>query len=146
MITMKDEFNNSVNINNLVVTSPNGYTIDQTNNGIIRFQLETAQNITINNIPINTIIEIKELDHDGYHTSMKLVEEGGVETPLVQDDTYTINMISENKDIKVYNTPGVVLPETGGIGTLIYIVVGLGMVLASTVLSIAYLRSTKIRD
>lgn len=146
MITMKDEFDNSVNINNLVVTSPNGYTIDQTNNGIIRFQLETAQNITINNIPINTIIEIKELDHDGYHTSMKLVEEGGVETPLVQDDTYTINMISENKDIKVYNTPGVVLPETGGIGTLIYIVVGLGMVLASTVLSIAYLRSTKIRD
>ena len=77
---------------------------------------------------------------------MKLVEEGGVETPLVQDDTYTINMISENKDIKVYNTPGVILPETGGIGALIYIVIGLGMVIASTILGIAYFHSMKVGD
>ena len=112
------------------------------NNGIINFQLQTAQNITVAGLLINSVIDIQELNHDGYHVSMKAIE-GTTEVPLVQGDSYTVNMITENKDIKVYNTPGVELPETGGIGTLIYIVVGLSMVLASTVLSIAFIRSSK---
>lgn len=141
-LTFKDENGNVVNANDLTITAPNGYNIDQTNNGIVTFQLETAQNILVTGIPINTVIDIKELNHDGYHTSMKAIE-NDVETALVQGDSYTIEKISENKDIKVYNTPGVVLPETGGIGTLIYIVVGLSMVLASAVLSIAFIRSSK---
>ena len=106
---------------------------------------ETAQEIIVAELPINSVIDIKELNHDGYHASIKAIE-GTTEVPLVQGDSYTINMITENKDIKVYNTPGVELPETGGIGTLIYIVVGLSMVLASAILSIAFIRSSKVSD
>lgn len=141
-LTFKDESGNIVNANDLTITAPNGYTINPNNAGIINFQLETAQNITVAGLPINSVIDIQEHNHEGYHASMKAIE-GATEVPLVQGDSYTVNMITENKDIKVYNTPGVVLPETGGIGTLIYIVVGLSMVLASAVLSIAFIRSSK---
>ena len=145
-VTMKDESNNVVDISDFTITAPNGCTIDSNNKGLLKFQLETNQSITINNIPIETIIVIQEIDHDGYHVSMKSVETNGTEIPLVQGDKYTINKISENKDIKVYNTPGVELPETGSIGTLIYIVIGLGVVMASAILSIAYFRKAKVGD
>lgn len=144
-LSFKDEFGNMVDANRLTITSPNGYTINPNNNGIIDFQLQTAQEIIVAELPINSVIDIKELNHDGYHASIKAIE-GTTEVPLVQGDSYTVNMITENKDIKVYNTPGVELPETGGIGTLIYIVVGLSMVLASAILSIAFIRSSKVSD
>ena len=144
-LSFRDENGNIVDANGLTITAPNGYTINPENNGIINFKLQTAQNITVAGLLINSVIDIQELNHDGYHASIKAIE-GTTEVPLVQGDSYTVNMITENKDIKVYNTPGVELPETGGIGTLIYIVVGLSMVLASAILSIAFIRSSKVSD
>ena len=141
-ITMKDENGNIVDISKLALSFPNGYTIDSNNKGIISFQIEDDQSITINNIPINTVINIQELDHDGYHTSIKSIVNGN-EVPLVESDTYTINQIKDNKDIKVYNTPGVILPETGGIGTLIYTVIGLSLIIISITFGYAYFYKEK---
>ena len=129
-ITMKDEFDNVVDISKLGLSFPNGYTINQNNKGLITFKIKDDESITISNIPINTVIKIQELDHDGYHTSMKSIVSGS-EVPLIEGDTYIINKISDHREIKIYNTPGVVLPETGGIGTIIFTIIGLTLIVGS---------------
>ena len=117
-----------IDLNELEFILPNDTLIKD--NGTITFKIKSTESITIKNIPINTDVTIQEVNHDGYHVSMKSIV-NGKEVPLVESDIYTINEINDNKTIKVYNTPGVMLPETGGNGVGIYLVIGLSLIIIS---------------
>jgi len=86
------------------------------------------------NVNINTNIILKETKHDGYNT---IIKSGDIE--LSNTDTYEF-VLDSNKDITVHNIPGVMLPETGGIGIVIYLI--LGSLLIS--ISVKYLFNMKV--
>ena len=131
-LILKDEFNTSVNVNNLELSFPNGYEVDSTNNGIVTFSLKNGESIIINNIPINTNVYIQETSHDGYQTMIKSVVDGE-EFLLTSGDEYTIKSMDGDKSIKVYNTPGVILPETGGPGSHIYLFIGFSLIMLTLI-------------
>lgn len=108
------------------INSSNEYQIDSENK-ILTHTLKSGEEIAVNDIPINTIVKIKEINHDGYSTIIK-----SGEVTLSETDTYELTMDSD-KDITVYNVPGVTLPETGGIGTLPYIILGIVLIIASLI-------------
>ena len=130
-LNLKDEFGTPININNLNNNFPNEYTIDETNNGIIFFSLKNEETATLNDIPINTNITIEETHHDGYQAIIKSIADNGEEILLTNSDKYIIDKMDSNKKIKVYNTPGVVLPETGAKGTHIYFLIGITLIFFS---------------
>lgn len=136
-VSLKDENNQSVDVDSLELNAPNSYKIDS-KNAIVTFSIKSTESIIIKNIPIKTNVTIQEIDHDGYHVSIKSIVDGK-EIPLVEKDTYTIEQLTDNKTIKVYNTPGVMLPETGGIGIGIYIVIGLSLIIISIKYGYSYL-------
>lgn len=127
-VSLKDGNGNVINLNELDYVLPNE-TLKK-DNGVLTFKIKSTESITIKNIPIRSDVSIQELDHDGYHVSMKSIV-NGKEYSLVESDTYTIKEITDNKAIKVYNTPGIMLPETGGPGISMYIVIGLSLIIIS---------------
>jgi len=116
-LTLKNKDGNPIQIPDNI-SSVNNYNIDNTN-GTITYNLKNEESITLNDIPINTSISLKELKHDGYQTVIK-----SGDTVLSENDTYSF-VLDSDKDITVHNIPGVVLPETGGSGIWIYIFLGL---------------------
>ena len=106
------------------ITTTNNYEIDN-DKGIITFNLKNKESIIINDIPINTLVDIKETKHDGYNVVIKTSD-----VILSQTDNYQF-MMDSNKDITIYNTPGIVLPETGGIGILINVFIGAFLIFVS---------------
>ena len=115
------------------IISTNNYEINN-ENGMITYNLKTEESITINDIPINTNIILKETKHDGYNT---IIKSGDIE--LSNTDTYEF-VLDSNKDITVHNIPGVSLPETGGIGIGTYLILGSLLIL----ISIKYLFNMKV--
>lgn len=108
--------------------TPTSYTIDH-NTGIITFTLKNEESLTIKDIPIDTIITLTEINHDGYQTVIKTGD-----IILSNNDTYEF-VLDVDKDITIYNTPGITLPETGGIGINYYIFIGIILILISLELS-----------
>lgn len=102
------------------VTSTNDYEI--TDDGIINFDLKDKESITISNIPINTNVYLEELTTDGYTVVIK-----SEEILLSNNELYEFNMDAD-KNITVHNTPGITLPETGGITKELYILFGLSII------------------
>ena len=139
-LSFKDGNGNLINPNELDYVLPND-TLKK-DNGVVTFKIKSTESITIKNIPIRTDISIQELDHDGYHVSMKSII-GGKEYSLVESDTYTIKEITDNKTIKVYNTPGIMLPETGGPGIAMYIAIGLSLIVISLKYGYSYFLNSK---
>lgn len=139
-VSLKDENNKSVDISKLELSFPNGYKIDSKDNGIVTFKIKSTESITIKNISIKTKVTLQEIDHDGYHVSIKSIVDGK-EVPLVENDSYTIEQLTDNKTIKVYNTPGVMLPETGGPGITMYLVIGLSLIIISLKYGYSYFRN-----
>lgn len=125
---------NKINIPNNII-SDNEYEID---NNILLFNLKTEEKITIKDIPINTEIYLKEIQHDGYSTAIK-----SKDITLSETDNYEFIM-DDNKNITVYNIPGVTLPETGGIGILPYIIIGVLLILIPIVL--IYISLIKLKE
>ena len=131
----------------------NGSPIDVTNinftdkcsvdnlKGIATFSLKNNESITISNIPIDTIVTLEETKHDGYKT---LIKSG--ETLLADGDKLDNIRIDSNKDITVYNIPGVKLPDTGGFGTFKYLIVGIGLILISIGYGYSYFFKMKGSD
>jgi len=119
-LTLKNKDGNPIQIPDNI-SSVNNYNIDNTN-GTITYNLKNEESITLNDIPINTSISLKELKHDGYQTVIK-----SGDTVLSENDTYSF-VLDSDKDITVHNIPGVVLPETGGSGIWIYIFLGLSLI------------------
>lgn len=119
-IELKDDEDLPINVADIV--SPSDYEIS---NGVITFNLKNEESIIINDIPINTIVNVKETKHDGYNVNIK-----SGDITLSMTDSYEFTMDS-NKDITIYNTPGITLPETGGNGILFNLVTGLFLVFIS---------------
>lgn len=87
--------------------------------GIITFRLKNEENIVIDGIPIDAVVILQEVLHDGYTTNMKTGD-----TLLTESDTYEFIM-DDDKNITVYNIPGVTLPETGSNGIWFYFILGI---------------------
>lgn len=115
-INLKDERSLPVGIP-VDLNVPVKYMVDY-DMGIITFNLKNAESIIIKDIPIDTVVTLEEVVHDGYQAIMK-----SGDIVLVNGDKYEFAMDSD-KDITVYNVPGVVLPETGGIGDGWYLILG----------------------
>ena len=124
-IELFDINNNKIDIQTNII-SPNKYEIDSENK-ILTYNLKNGESISLNNIPVDTTIKIIETNHDGY----SVVYKSG-DITLSENDTYEF-VIDKNKDITVYNIPGVTLPETGGIGILPYLLIGVLTILISLI-------------
>ena len=83
---------------------------------------------TISGIPHGSRVTVRERNHEGYNASMR-----NGDTLLSGSDIYSFT-IADNAEITVYNTATALLPQTGGIGTRLYILVGMGIMLFSVVL------------
>lgn len=132
-ISLKDRNGNPVQIED--VSSTNTYQIDKTN-GIITYNLKNEESIIINSIPINTIVNLEEVKHDGYQT---VIKSGDIE--LSNSDTYEF-ILDSDKDITVHNIPGVMLPETGGIGVW-FNLIGIFLIIISVRYAYKYLFNMK---
>ena len=103
------------------------------------YQLVNDGSVFLPNIPANSIIEIAEPNHDGYHVS---IFDGTTE--LANGDTYAF-ALNRDTEIEVRNTASVPLPETGGIGTALFTYAGLSL-MAVSVVGGYILRRTKRRE
>jgi len=115
------------------ITATNNFEIDN-EQGIITFNLKDGESLVINDIPINTFVNIKETKHDGYNAVIKTGD-----VILSENDNYQFIMDSD-KSITIYNTPGIVLPETGGNGMIFNIFTGLALMLIIFCLIYKYIR------
>jgi len=122
-IELVDYDGTKINIPNNI-NSMGGYEIDSENQ-ILMFGLKSGDNITINDIPVDTKVNVSEINHDGYSTVIK-----SEDITLSENDNYEFIMDS-NKNITVYNIPGVVLPETGGNGIFLYLLIGMFLIFIS---------------
>ena len=127
-------------VNNLPVDIPDAinseYLVDHVN-GIVTFNLKNGENVTIRDIPIDTICTLKEINHDGYQV---LIKNGDI--ILSNSHIYENFRIDSDKTMTVHNTPGVILPETGGNGILWYLFIGISLILISIKFGYKYLLSS----
>lgn len=112
------------------INDPISYNVDH-EEGIVTFTLKNEESVIIKDIPINTVITLQETKHNGYQTTIK-----SGDILLSNTDTYEF-ILDSNKEITVYNTSGVTLPNTGGIGEIKYMSIGILLILIS-VLSYNY--------
>lgn len=134
-IILKNKDGNPIQVPDNII-SVNNYNVDNTN-GIITYYLKNGESIMINDIPINTLVNLKEVKHDGYQT---VIKSGDI--ILSENDTYSF-VLDSNKDITIHNIPGVVLPETGGNGIWLYVLVGLGIIVVTLICRYKYLFNMK---
>lgn len=114
-------------------TDPGEDTVTET------YRLRNGESVSLADIPANSIIEIAEPDHDGYHVS---IFDGTTE--LANGDTYAF-ALNRDTEIVVRNTASVPLPDTGGIGTALFTYVGLSL-MAVSIVGGYILRRTKRRE
>lgn len=126
------EFDFKLNLSHELLSSPiiipsdsnSKYTVNS-ETGEITFKLKNGEDIDIIGIPIDTKVNLQEINHDGYKTVIK----SGDET-LADGDTYEFT-ITDSKEVTVHNIPGVELPETGGSGIQNYLILGLFLIIVS---------------
>lgn len=106
------------------INDPISYNVDH-EEGIVTFTLKNEESVIIKDIPINTAITLQETKHNGYQTTIK-----SGDILLSNTDTYEF-ILDSNKEITVYNTLGVTLPNTGGIGKIKYMSIGIILILIS---------------
>ena len=104
-----------------------------------KYQLRNGEGVSLSSIPANSIIEIAEPNHDGYHVS---IFDGTTE--LANGNSYAF-ALNRDTEIVVRNTASVPLPETGGIGTALFTYAGLSL-MAVSVVGGYILRRTKRRE
>jgi len=118
------------------INDPQKYVVDH-QNGVVTFNLKKDENVTIKDIPIDTLATLQEVKHDGYNV---IIKSGDI--LLANGDTYQFTMDSD-KNITVHNTPGVVLPETGGSGILWYLLIGISLIAISIKFGYKYIFNMK---
>lgn len=134
-LSLKDKDNLPVIIND-DINSPAKYTVNK-DTGIVTIYLKHGDNIKINDIPVDTSINLQETKHDGYQVIIK-----SEEIAVANGDTYVFSMDSD-KNITVHNIPGVKLPETGGTGTLWYLLIGISLIAISIKFGYKYIFNMK---
>ena len=133
-VKLKDEDNQPIDI----IDSATGEYIVNHSSGIVTFNLKNGENVTIKDIPIDTIVTLKEVMHDGYQVIIKSGEE-----VLANSDTYENFIMDADKNITVHNTPGVELPATGGTGIMWYLLVGFSLIAIATKFGYKYIFNIK---
>ncbi len=98
--------------------TPAGETVTKT------LSLENNGTGTVENIPVNSQVTVKELSHDGYTVTIKRKNN----KLLASGDTYTFK-ITNDTNIVVHNTTSVILPETGSVGIMFFIYGGMSAML-----------------
>ena len=121
------------------IISSNKFNLDNINNEI-SFDLKNEEVIIIKNIPLDTKIKLEEIFYDGYNPVIK-----SGEVILANGNNYEFIM-DKNQDITVHNIPGVLLPETGGIGIWPYILLGLTLIFISVKYTCTYLYKWKVGE
>lgn len=96
--------------------------------------LKNGAEKTVAGIPPGARVTVREPNHDGYTVIMK---DG--DTLLSGSDLYSFAM-TDHAEITVYNTATALLPQTGGIGTGLYIYGGMSMMLLAVVLGYFFRR------
>ena len=108
----------------------NYFTFD--NNGIV-FELSHDESLTIYNLPNGATYTLTELEIDGY-TAEYVINSGDINL----GSTATGNLqLGDNNTIDFINVVGYILPDTGGIGKLILIIMG-SLLLIGPVIYIGY--------
>ncbi len=93
----------------------------------VTFTLKKNERYTVENIPNGAVVTVRELNTDGYCVTFKTDDDR--QTGLT---SYSFTADSDAA-LTVTNTASVILPETGGIGSHIFIYGGLGIMLAAVV-------------
>ena len=94
----------------------------------VSFALKNGETYTLDNIAIGSQVTLKELNSDGY--SVSFIKDGKTVQSGVDSYAFTAD---GDISLTVQNTAGVVLPETGGRGTYLWIYGGLGIMLGAVV-------------
>lgn len=118
------------------IISSNEFNLEN-DNSEISFNLQHEEEIVIKNIPLDTKVKMEEIFYDGYNPVIK-----SGEAVLANGNSYEFVM-DDDKEITVHNIPGVMLPETGGIGIWPYILIGLTLIFISAKYAYTYLYKWK---
>lgn len=94
----------------------------------VSFALKNGETYTLDDIAIGSQVTLKELNSDGY--SVSFIKDGKTVQSGVDSYAFTAD---GDISLTVQNTAGVVLPETGGRGTFLWIYGGLGIMLGAVV-------------
>lgn len=92
-----------------------------------KLTLQHNGTVSIGGIKKGTSVTVTEISTEGYTVTMKDTDNGKI---LSDSNSYTFT-VTDDADITVYNTTSVALPETGGIGTQIFIYGGTGIMLSA---------------
>lgn len=98
--------------------SPATYAVN-TATGEVTFSLKHGESVKLKSVPVGTIATVKETQHDGYSV---IIKDGGGAV-LSNGDSAEV-AVSADKTVSVINNAGVVLPSTGGRGSLSYVLFG----------------------
>lgn len=124
--------------NNNAITSFRNSSDFVIEDGYIKFNLGHNESVKLEGIEFGTRVKIEEIGAPGYTHVIKL---GGVAIP---NGTFTLKDVDTDAILAtVYNTPGVILPETGGPGKLMWILTGISLMLVPFVYKYNYLLRKK---
>lgn len=127
-----------LDVNNNKITDFKNASDFAIENGYISFNLGHNESIKLEGIEFGTRVKIEEIGAYGYTYVIKL---GSVTIP---NGTFTLQDGDTDTVIAtVYNTPGVILPETGGSGKFIWVLTGISLMLVPFVYKCNYLLRKK---
>ena len=106
------------------------------NDGTYTFELGHGDSVKFANIPYGAKITVTEGEHNGFLTGYT------IGTTSADGDTAVIDSLAGNTTIAFTNTPGAVLPSTGGMGTAAFRFGGLLLMAAGMT---GYIRKRKER-
>ncbi|MDD4312672.1 MAG: LPXTG cell wall anchor domain-containing protein, partial [Eubacteriales bacterium] len=106
------------------------------------YLVEIAAPVGYNRLSAPVTVAIDSAYNDGSLNSAYV--DGHI--PDVTNDQLTGVTINEGTQLTVINQAGVTLPETGGIGTKVFVVGGLSLILLALILVVAKKRSSSERN
>ena len=102
------------------------HTFTFNNDGQLEFMLKANETAVINGIHPDAQWKVTEVDHDGFHVTYQIGENGEV----MRSDSTGENKFTDGDTVIFTNYTTYRLPDTGGIGTGFYIIGGLVATLA----------------
>lgn len=108
-------------------------------NGKTAVSLKHNESFTVNGLPAGTVVKVTE-NTTGYYTTYT----AGDSDVRTDGNTAELTVLTAKNSIKFFNHVAYVLPETGGIGTQVYIIGGL-LISLSTVFLLCYISKRRER-
>ncbi len=105
-------------------------TITFDDNGVATdLQIPAGTTVTINGLPVGTTVTVTETDYDGYAPSWTLESDGSA---AIHGATAQATVGTAPVTIYFTNTTGAMLPNTGGIGTGVYVATGTALMIGAS--------------